>query len=88
MHKELRPMRERQSPLWLLTKQPMVNDLVSYLETQRKAIDDAPHRRHVLSFSRQHLRAVRADFADMIRHGEARLHLLCDAQHVQPTRAM
>ncbi|MEC9465575.1 MAG: hypothetical protein VX834_07315 [Myxococcota bacterium] len=65
------------SPLWLLTQQPMVNALVSYLETQRRAIDAAPQATHVLSFSRGHLRTVRSEFADMIRQGEARLHMLC-----------
>ena len=70
-------MPVKASPLWLLTQQPMVNDLVSYLEAQRRAIDEAPAAEHVLSFSRIHLRTVRSEFADMIRHGEARLHLLC-----------
>ena len=65
------------SPLWLLTRQPIINDLVSYLEVKRRAIDEAPEASHVLAFSRQHLRSVRSAFAEMIRRGEARLHQLC-----------
>jgi len=66
------------SPLWLLTDEPLVNELVGYLETMRRRITADPHGAHEFSFSRAHLIEVRAAFARMIRRGEEKLHRLCE----------
>ena len=66
------------SPLWLVADEPLVNDLVVYLDQMRRKVDAAPHTRHTFTFSRANLRKVRAAFARMIRHGEERLHRFCE----------
>ena len=66
------------SPLWLVADEPLVNDLVVYLDQMRREIDAAPRTRHTFSFSRSKLHDVRAAFARMIRHGEERLHRFCE----------
>ena len=66
------------SPLWLVADEPLVNELVVYLDQMRQAIDAAPHTRHTFTFSRSTLRDVRAAFARMIRRGEERLHRFCE----------
>lgn len=65
------------SPLWMVTQEPVINRLVTYLQgASRKMIQDAEGP-HVLRFSRRELSQVREAFAGMIRRGEARLHRLC-----------
>jgi hypothetical protein len=66
------------SPLWLLTDEPLVNELVAYLETMRRRITADPGAAHTFRFSRSHLTEVRAAFARMIRRGEEKLHRLCE----------
>jgi hypothetical protein len=66
------------SPLGLVTREPLVNDLVAYLEGMRRRIDAAPGNRHAFTFGRSNLVEVRKAFARMIRHGEERLHRLCE----------
>ncbi len=66
------------SPLWLVTDEPLVNQLVAYLDMTRRRIMAAPDDRHTFGFSRANLRDVRLSFARMIRHGEERLHRLCE----------
>jgi hypothetical protein len=66
------------SPLWLVADEPLVNDLVAYLDQMRRRIEAAPHEAHTITFSRTALRDVRAAFARMIRHGEERLHRFCE----------
>src|SRR5476649_2381802 len=66
------------SPLGLVTHEPLVNDLVAYLDGMRRRIDQAPDGRHTFVFSRSNLVDVRKAFARMIRHGEERLHRLCE----------
>jgi hypothetical protein len=61
-----------------VTREPLVNDLISYLETMRQRIVDAPHERHTFVFSRSGLVEVRRAFAQTIRHGEERLHRVCE----------
>jgi hypothetical protein len=70
--------RATASPLWLVANEPLVNDLVVYLDVMRRRIDAAPHRRHTFTFSRAKLGEVRSAFARMIRHGEERLHRFCE----------
>jgi hypothetical protein len=62
------------SPLWLVTNEPHVNELVSYLDTMRRRIEASPDEIHVFEFSRLRLTDVRTAFARMIRHGEEQLH--------------
>jgi hypothetical protein len=66
------------SPLWLVTNEPCVNDLVSYLDRMRHRIEAAPGDTHVFEFSRAELAAVRSAFARMIRRGEEKLHRVCE----------
>lgn len=66
------------SPLWLVADEPLVNDLVVYLDEMRRRIDAAPHTRHTFTFSRSRLQKVRSAFARMIRQGETRLHRFCE----------
>ena len=66
------------SPLWLVTREPLVNELVVYLDTMRQRISAAPHDRHTIAFGRSNLGEVRKAFARMICHGEARLHRACE----------
>jgi hypothetical protein len=66
------------TPLWFVTNEPAVNDLVSYLETMRRRIVQSPAERHVFEFSRARLADVRTAFARMIRHGEEKLHRVCE----------
>ncbi len=71
------------SPLWMVTREPLLNQMVGYLSDVRARIEADPGGSHQLAFSRSHLEDVRSAFARMIRHGESRLHtfcaLLCDA---------
>ena len=64
------------SPLWLVTQRPLINAFVSYLHTQRQALEANPNEVHHFEFKRQTLEEVRSDFASMIQEGEARLHRL------------
>jgi len=66
------------SPLWLVTDEPLVNQLVGYLDAMRRRIVDAPEEVHTFTFSRANLREVRQAFARMIRHGEEKLHRVCE----------
>ena len=66
------------SPLWLVTNEPAVNELVSYLDTMRRRIEASPDKTHVFEFSRTRLADVRTAFARMIRNGEEQLHKVCE----------
>jgi hypothetical protein len=72
------PFQPSVSPLWLLTDEPLVNELVGYLETMRRRIAADPGAAHTFRFSRGHLADVRNAFAHMIRRGEEKLHRLCE----------
>ncbi len=66
------------SPLWLVSDEPQVNDLVVYLDQMRRAIEESPNAEHTITFSRASLHQVRGAFARMIRRGEERLHRFCE----------
>jgi hypothetical protein len=66
------------SPLWLVTDEPDVNELVSYLDAMRRRIESSPDETHVFEFSRARLADVRTAFARMIRRGEEQLHRVCE----------
>src|SRR5437867_6599047 len=72
------PFAPEASPLWLVTNEPEVNELVSYLDAMRRRIEASPSERHVFEFSHARLADVRVAFARMIRHGEEKLHRLCE----------
>lgn len=62
----------------MVSQEPLLNDLVSYLGTIREALQLNPHATCQMKFSRQHLRDCRAAFDRMIRKGEEALHRLCE----------
>jgi hypothetical protein len=66
------------SPLWLVTNEPHVNELVSYLDAMRRRVEASPNETHRFEFSRSRLAEVRTAFARMIRHGEEQLHKVCE----------
>ncbi|MFN7914272.1 MAG: hypothetical protein U0Q55_02960 [Vicinamibacterales bacterium] len=66
------------SPLWLVADEPLLNDLVVYLDQMRRDIESAPDAGHTMTFSRAALRDVRGAFGRMIRRGEERLHRFCE----------
>ena len=72
------PDQHTPSPLWLLTREPQVNQLVAYLGEMRHRIIEAPEALHTLEFSRADLDEVRRGFARMIRQGEEKLHRVCE----------
>lgn len=68
---------EHRSPLWMLTQEPQLNQLVGYLTDMRKRLEADPEGEHRLTFSRSGLEEVRGAFERMLHHGESRLHRLC-----------
>ena len=54
------------SPLWMVRQEPLLNELVLYLDTVRKELEQEPDRTHEMRFSRSHLRTCRAAFDRMI----------------------
>ena len=70
--------REWVTPLWMITQEPELNNLVKYLQQKRDVITDNPNQEHVLTFSRRHIEAAREDFSRMVRRGEMRLHRLSE----------
>ncbi len=67
------PMR---SPLWMVTREPVLNQFVSYLTGFVEGLRQDPHHKHELSLSLAELSDVRKAFGAMIIRGEARLHQL------------
>jgi hypothetical protein len=65
------------SPLWMVTREPLLNQLVGYLSEMRTRIEASPAGPHRMVFSRASLDDVRTAFARMIRLGESKLHGLC-----------
>lgn len=66
------------SPLWMVTTEPLLNELVMQLQQLRQDLLAEPTARRELQFSRLHLDETRAAFSRMIRHGEEKLHQLCE----------
>lgn len=64
-----------ESPLWMVSRAPALNALVVALQRHRKA-SDAGQAGGQLVFSRKQVLEARAEFGEMIRHGERDLHLL------------
>lgn len=65
------------SPLWMITHEPVINELVLYLQDARQKIHADAKEAYELRFSHSQLKAVREAFSKVIRDGEKYLHLLC-----------
>lgn len=63
------------SPLWMVSRAPGLNALVAALQRHRAAMDAGAGDQR-LRFSRAQVAQARAEFGEMIRHGERDLHLL------------
>ena len=68
----------KESPLWMMTTEPLLNELVMQLQQLRQDLLADPTARRELQFSRVRLAETRAAFSRMIRHGEEKLHQLCE----------
>lgn len=64
------------SPLWMVTNEPRLNQLVTHLLQIKQELMREPPPELELQFSKSNLEMVRVDFANMIRLGEERLHRL------------
>src|SRR5690606_37254319 len=67
-----------ESPMWMVTTEPLLNELVMELQRLRQNLLDQPHTRQELEFSRLKVEESRAAFSRMIRQGEQKLHRLCE----------
>lgn len=65
------------SPLWMVTTEPVLNKLVMQLQRLRYELSEDSSVHRELQFSRAHLAAAREAFSNMIRKGEKDLHRLC-----------
>ncbi|MEM6701574.1 MAG: hypothetical protein AAF690_02655 [Acidobacteriota bacterium] len=75
---DLKESSERPSPLWMVTREPALNYLVSYLTEKRSAILSEPQAEHLLRFRAAELEEARSAFARMILSGEEHLHRLAE----------
>lgn len=66
------------TPLWMLTREPALNELVEYLEQAKQRVQGDPDGKHRFRFSAQQIENARKSFARMILNGEERLHRLCE----------
>ena len=66
------------TPLWMITQEPDLNNLVQYLQDLRVEILSAPKDSHLIRFSRAKIEKARSAFSRMVRRGEMRLHRLCE----------
>ena len=58
------------SPLWMVTRQPLLNEFVHYLTKILAHLRARPEDQHDIVFSRQKLHEVRRAFSAMILRGE------------------
>lgn len=65
------------SPLWMVTTEPILNELFIQLQQLWRELMEHPMAHHELQLSRSHLEEARLAFANMILHGEEKLHRLC-----------
>lgn len=63
------------SPLWMVSQSPALNELVSMLQRSRRELEKGGGSGR-LEFSRAHVGRARAEFLQMIRRGERDLHTL------------
>lgn len=69
--------QDAHSPLWMITSEPLLNQLVLDLQGLRLLLERAPEASWTLRCARGDLAALREAFERMIRHGEEQLHRLC-----------
>jgi hypothetical protein len=76
------PINLTESPLWQVTREPLIHQFVGYLSDARRRIDGPPGP-HRLEFSRSRIAEVDHAYRRMVRQGEERLHrlgqLMCDS---------
>ena len=65
------------STLWMITKEPVLNDFVSYLSECKDRLQADPGSLQTIEFSRRQIEEVKEAFARMIRRGEEKLHRFC-----------
>src|SRR3954463_10575051 len=63
-------MEESESPLWMVSRAPALNEMVLMLQRFRGTLEGR------LEFSRAVITKARGEFGDMIRRGEKDLHSL------------
>ena len=66
------------SPLWMVTRDPVLSRWVADLQRICQEQLDFPDRNHELRISLRRADQMRENFAALIRRGEAKLHRLCD----------
>ncbi len=66
----------RQSPLWMVTREPLIHQFVGYLQDARRQLLERPGQRHELVLSRSRAAEVTHAFGRTVRQGEERLHRL------------
>ena len=66
------------SPLWLLTKNPSLNNLFIKLQDYKDIITNNRPEECTLTFSKKEIDTARRNFSLMILRGEKRLHQLCE----------
>ena len=69
------PDHAHQSPLWMVSQAPALNDLVVKLQHARLALEGGTSGGRI-ELSRAQVAKARAEFSEMIRRGERELHLL------------
>lgn len=69
---------EGHSPLWIVSTEPLLNELVRDLDKLRRRLISNPGQPEEIVFSRSHLARVNAAFDAMIRRGEEALHQMCE----------
>ena len=69
---------ESNSPLWLLTKNPSLNNLFVKLQEYKKELTEHSDQECTLTFSKKEIDKARQNFSLMILMGEKRLHQLCE----------
>ncbi len=74
----LESLQHAQSPLGMVSQDPVLNELVVLLQRLRVQHEEDPRKRLEFTFSRRHVEAARAAFDEMLRRGERGLHELCD----------
>ncbi|MEM6734224.1 MAG: hypothetical protein AAF658_21855, partial [Myxococcota bacterium] len=74
----LESLADEQSPLGMVSQDPVLNELVVLLQQLRDRHEAAPLDRLEFRFSRRHVAAARSAFDLMLRRGERGLHELCD----------
>eukprot|EP00304_Pavlova_gyrans_P010355 CAMPEP_0206047902 /NCGR_PEP_ID=MMETSP1466-20131121/22605_1 /ASSEMBLY_ACC=CAM_ASM_001126 /TAXON_ID=44452 /ORGANISM="Pavlova gyrans, Strain CCMP608" /LENGTH=441 /DNA_ID=CAMNT_0053422929 /DNA_START=46 /DNA_END=1371 /DNA_ORIENTATION=+ len=68
---------EESSPLWMITQDKEVTNLITYLQASREPIEKDPLGAHELHFTRSQIEKARHEFDVTLRMGEQKQHALC-----------